>query len=310
MASLVYIHLGRHLPWHLADSIAQARSFNCEASIFLVAERRALPNFRAIEEFGVTAVALEDLGVSEHWDRFRRTSRLDHKFRGGFWTFTTERFFALEHAMRALDLQNAIHIENDVMIYFEVADMVARLAPLYPNLAAPFANGDSCIPGLVYVAHPDSLVPLLEHINTQVGRRRLRQWNDMLLLSGYRALRGSESIDALPIVPPEYPAQLHRRIGRVAGRPCDYSNHFDVLRGLFDAAALGQYLGGIDPRNAPGATTVGYVSQDCVFDPSLCHLTFERDEKGRRYPALSAGGPFWPVFNLHVHSKILAPFAS
>lgn len=310
MASIVYIHLGRHLPWHLADSIAQVRSFGSEASIFLVAEQRALPNFRAIEEFGVTAVALEDLGVSEHWDRFRRTSRLDRKFREAFWTLTTERFFALERTMRALDLRNVIHIENDVMIYFDVGDMVACLAPLYPNLAATFANDATCVPGLVYVAHPDSLVPLLEHINTQVGRRRLRQWNDMLLLGGYRALRGSEFIDTLPIVPPEYSAALRTSSGRVPKTPADYSNNFQTLRGVFDAAALGQYLGGTDPRNAPGATTVGYVNQECVFDPSRCRLTFERDEKGRRYPALSAGGPFWPVFNLHVHSKLLARFAS
>jgi len=310
MASLVYVHFGRNLPSHLADSIAQVRSFNAEAPLFLVAERTALSSLQAVRKFRVTEVALEDLGLSEQWKRFRRTSRLEHRFRDGFWTYTTERFFALERTMRALGLRNVIHIENDVMIYFEIAKMVTRLALLYPNLASTFDNDERCIPGLLYAAHADALSGLLEHINVEGAAKSSRLVNDMTLLAGYRRLHGSACIGTLPIVPPEYPAQLGSSSGHVPQRPADYFNNFTALRGLFDAAALGQYLGGIDPRNASGSSTVGFINESCVFNPSLCRIDFERDRRGRRYPTISAGGPSWPVYNLHVHSKNLAPFAS
>jgi hypothetical protein len=310
MASLVYIHLGRSLPAHLADSIVQTRSFNAETPIFLVAERAAFSTLRIPIEFGITRVELEELGTSDQWEQFRRISRLDRRFRAGFYTLTTERFFVLERIMRALDLRDVIHIENDVMIYFDVAEMNSRLAPLYPNLASTFDNDERCIPGLLYAANADSLRLLLEHINVEVGRRNSHKMNDMRLLGGYRQRRGSAFIDTLPIVPPEYAPRLCSSSGHVPKRPADYSNNFDVLRGLFDAAALGQYLGGIDPRNAPGISTVGFINESCVFDPSACRFTFERDAQGRRYPTLSAGGPSWPVYNLHIHSKALERFAS
>jgi hypothetical protein len=310
MASLVYVHLGRSLPEHLADSIAQARAFNADASIFLVAGRDALAALPALRDFCVSTVPLEDLGVSNQWQQFNRTSRLDRRFRRGFLTFTTERFFVLERVMRALDLRNVFHIENDVMIYFNVEEMAARFAALYPSIAATFDNDERCIPGLLYAHGADSLQPLLEHINAEVAGRGFREINDMTLLGGYRQRRGSDFIGTLPIVPPDYAAPLRSSSGHVAKRAAEYSNNLEALRGLFDAAALGQYLGGIDPRNAPGVSTVGFINESCVFDPSLCRIAFERDAQGRRYPTLSAEGPSWPVYNLHIHSKMLAPFAS
>jgi len=309
-ASLVYVHLGRELPRYLADSISQARRFNADTPIFVVAESAALDRADAIQRNGVIAVRLEELAPSKPHGRFRRISRLDRHFREGFWTYTTERFFALERLARAFTLREFIHIENDVMIYFDIAEMTGRLAPLYPNLASTFPNDELCVASLLYVANAESLVPLLDYINAQVGRWFSRPANEMEMIGRYRRLRGPTFIDTLPIVPPEYPGPLCSRNGQVPRRSADCWNHFDVLQGLFDASALGQYLGGIDPRNTAEIETVGYINECSIFDPSLCRLDFSRDGRGRRFPTLSAGGLAWPVYNLHIHSKTLAPFAS
>ena len=79
---------------------------------------------------------------------------------------------------------------------------------------------------------------------------------------------------------------------------------------IFDANALGQYLGGVDPRNVRGRLTLGFVNETAVYRLSRYRYRLIPDEQGRRIPHLCDGEKSWPVANLHVHSKNLAAFRS
>src|SRR5262245_1985426 len=148
-ANLLFVHIGRELPHWLIPTLHQARVFNsCE--IVLAAESKALAGANLSERLGVTAIALEELGVSEKHRMFRHTSPLDHTFRDGFWTHTSERFFVVESVMDKLRLQHVVHVENDVMLYCELDALVQQLAALYPGIAATFDNDMRCVPGIVY----------------------------------------------------------------------------------------------------------------------------------------------------------------
>ncbi len=77
---------------------------------------------------------------------------------------------------------------------------------------------------------------------------------------------------------------------------------------IFDAAAIGQYVGGVDPRNTPGDTR-GFVNETCVIkyaDEGEIMWTTE-DASGFRKPFLKIKGNNTkvPIFNLHIHSKNL-----
>ncbi len=48
---------------------------------------------------------------------FNFNSNLDKNFRNGFWHLCSKRLFLLYAHIRENNLQNCIHIENDVMIY-------------------------------------------------------------------------------------------------------------------------------------------------------------------------------------------------
>jgi hypothetical protein len=76
---------------------------------------------------------------------------------------------------------------------------------------------------------------------------------------------------------------------------------------IFDAAAIGQYLGGIDPIHAGGATP-GFINETCTIDYSKYTFHWKKNPKGLWIPNICVGGIYYPVLGLHIHSKNLKNF--
>jgi hypothetical protein len=87
--------------------------------------------FRRFSEFSenITLVAIEDLVDSYNYNQ---NTQLDNQFRGGFWALTSARFFYLYEFMRSRNLENVVHLENDVLIYRNV-DMLDELLGVKPT---------------------------------------------------------------------------------------------------------------------------------------------------------------------------------
>jgi len=309
--TIVFVHLGTELPMWLVPALRQARFFN-RCAIVLIAGSAALDAASIPSQLDITQVPLEELGQGEPHREFQRLSPFDRRFRDGFWTYTSERFFVLQTAFERLALRDVVHVENDILLYCPVDELVSKLSGLYPGVAATFDNDNRCVPGIVYLpslraiqAICDFYLQVLQRIADSAQANGL---NDMHLLGAMRAF-GPYVIDHLPIVPPDYPAPLRSAVGHMVRDPSAYSRHFDALGYIFDAAALGQFLGGIDPRNDP-RPSVGFINESCVFDPTLLRPRLTRDRDGRRIPVVETGSGVYPVANLHVHSKNPAPFLS
>ena len=308
--AIVFVHLGPILPLWLKYAVHQARIFN-DCRILVVSDGPGAE----LADPGTELIHPADLGVSDAHQAFRAISPLDRNFRGGFWSHTTERFFLLDTLMRRLSLSNVLHLENDVMLYRDVTPLSAALAALYPMLGATFDNDQRCVPGLVYVARPDAasqltsfIVAALEGLSRRLAPHDLAQLNDMKLLA---ILRGTspDTIRPLPICPPDYPGPLRSPSGHVAADPAIYSNNFAALGAVFDAAALGQYLGGVDRRNDPDSTA-GFINESALIDARVLGLRLIRDAEGRRVPVVETPNGVWPVVNLHIHAKTLEAFLS
>ena len=82
----------------------------------------------------------------------------------------------------------------------------------------------------------------------------------------------------------------------------DYDNLFDEFGGIFDACSIGQYLGGVDPRNIPGNTD-GFINETSVNNPSDFIYVWENGELFAEW-----SGRTIKVNNIHVHSKNLKRF--
>jgi hypothetical protein len=145
----------------------------------------------------------------------------------------------------------------------------------------------------------------------QLFRSTSRPLNDMILLGAFGHQAGSQYLAPLPVLTTDYPLPLRSRIGHTTTDPQRYSNLVREMGGIFDGGALGQYLGGIDPRNAEGRDSVGFINESCVFDPSVYSYFWNADAMGRRVPSLFLPrGTSCRINSLHIHSKRLLDFAS
>jgi hypothetical protein len=309
---IVFAHLGGELPAWAFASMAQASFFN-SCPIFMVAEAAALKSAKL--PAGVQGIAIEDVGVSDIHRAFRQVSTLDRSYRNGFWTYTTERFFVLERAMQQLGLGAMLHLENDVLLYADMDMLAPKLATLYPGVAATFDNDDRCIPGFIFVSRVGALsafvhfiVAVMDHARTLPPEQNPIP-TDMLLMAIWRRSRPAGDMDALPVLPPDYAAPLRSILGDEAGDPALYSRHFSELGMVFDAASIGQYLGGVDARNQPGPSR-GFVNEGCLYDPRLLKPRMVVGDDGLKRPLIESASGRWPMANLHMHSKEMVDFLS
>jgi hypothetical protein len=63
----------------------------------------------------------------------------------------------------------------------------------------------------------------------------------------------------LPICQPYHIDENHRYL---------FCRDIDRFQCIFDGAAFGQYIGGIDPRNSNNTNTIGFINETCVVKSS------------------------------------------
>ncbi len=306
--SFVFIHIGESLPSYLPIAVEQARLFNPKVPIYLVANAKALQDLPpSLIAAKTICVPCETLAKSALHKQFITQSSANRTFRKGFWIVTTERFYYLAELMRIYGLSRVFHLENDVMIYTDIQTILPTFKAHYSHqIGATFDNDQRCIAGLIYI---DQIAPL-QHFLSMVANMASQGGNDMEFLGKFKKQYQKQWIDSLPIIMPEY-AKDFAMISREGDRtdsPESFSRHIEEFGSLFDAAALGQYLGGIDPFHA--VESIGFINERCLFDPSRLQFVWEEDERGRTIPVAVYKEQKWKINNLHIHSKNLALFRS
>ena len=305
--AIVFVHIGRELPSYMETAIRQARLFNKECPIYLVLNEEALSRFseQSVDP-SLLLVTCESLHKTDEHRSFIRHSRLDKNWAGGFWNHATERFFYLYDLISEYHLENVFHLENDNMLYADVQDLLPLFREYYPGIGATFDNEERFIGGFVYIRNAPSLQPLVTFLAAHAHEGRY----EMQVIAQFKEESGRDQIDYLPIVMPEYVAAnpLVSPAGHSARDPNLFCNRMEVFDSIFDAAALGQYLGGIDPRNGPSVP--GFINESCVFNPSLLTYEWQRDSEGRNVPYALYAGRKCRINNLHIHSKRLYEFYS
>ena len=287
----ILIHMGPLFPEHVNTCIRQIRRWNPGTRIVFVANKVHGERVTGVCEF----VPLESVPPGVKRNVFQDRSVLDSNFRGGFWKYSTERLFVLEDYLEFAGIGECIHVENDNMVYFSVEHMLPTTRKEYTGLAAPYLGKGEMTFGILYVKNTLALHDLNVFI---LG---LSHTGDNEMRLGCRFfLTNHEEADFLPTVSNECEI-----------RSDDYgfaTSHGEAFRGVWDAAAYGQYLGGIDERNE-GGRQVGFVNETCAFRTDQIEFTWA-DSDGLKYPRAHRHGHSWPIYILHVHSKKLEEFMS
>lgn len=305
-ANIIYVYLSETLPDYIFVGLEQARLFNPKTNIFLIANESALSQCRAsLNKHAIIAIAAEHLLPSEAHRKFNSTSTLDTHSYGGLWRKSTERFFYIQELIALYNLKSTVHVEADVMIYFDLEEMREALS-CYKGIGAVFDCDYRCIPSIIYIPNEKAMSHMIDFITQNASKGLF----DMHIIGEYRNTYPAEHIDNLPLIMPEYIQDhtLINSLGKTTSRPSSYCHNIEHFKSIFDAAALGQYLGGTSPVH--GTPTPGFISETCLFNPS--HLIYEwrTDGQGRKVPFGIYNGHAYRINNLHIHSKQLHFFKS
>jgi hypothetical protein len=296
------VHLGKELPNFLPDCVKQITLFNKNCDIYLLANESALEYSNFDELKYVKTIPVETIEKSAEHIEFLRNCRLDKSFRDGFWLFTSERFLYIYDFMLENNLEDVFHIENDVMLYVNLDDLMPIFKVNYKSMAAIFDNDERCIPSFVYFSNKDAVKKLVQYFSVSD--------NTDMYTFGYCKKNSENVIQNLPIIMTNYLNYypLKSSSGLTTKKPEDFFNNFNLFNSIFDAACIGQYLGGIDPRNADKGP--GFINESCLFNPSNFTFEWKLDDKGRRVPYAVFKGSSYRINNIHVHSKNLKNFLS
>lgn len=304
--SIVFVHIGKQLPVYLPDALFQARLFNEQCDIYLIANQQALDAYHAHNALNVNMIPIETLRKTKAHKKFLKASIFNQKPGEQFWLYASERFLYLDDFMQQFNKEQVFHLESDNMLYVDLAELMPIFLQKYPAIAAVFDNDIRCVPGFIYISHRKVMHELAECFVKHARSGK----NDMEVIGQFKEKYGIRSIDNLPIVTDAYKNRytLKSTMGHTTKYPDNYSKHLRQFRSVFDGAALGQYLGGLDPIHRDSQP--GFINESCLFNSSHFTYTWEVDAQGRKIPYMVLEGESYRINNLHVHSKNLKQFLS
>lgn len=322
LSPIVYVHIGDRLPEHFETSLHQTRLFNRESPIYAIVSKAVIETRDDLaKKYNVAFVdhkALHRDELYRHFLVFKKPrgqhARRDLSFRIGM--YSAERYFLLKSFMQERDLHDVVYIEDDVMLYQSIEDLLPIFRESYPNMAIPFDSPVRGFAAIMYISSAESMLPLLKITSWSYNKSRCP---DFLCLMKCRKDYGEEALGHLPVLPPDYA----KNTGLIDPRdkyPFDfvriqlstdlidedcYSRYIDRFDSLFDTTAIGQYFAGTLQGHS-----AGFINWQAVFDPSHFTYTWERDEENRWIPYLNYLDKKYRLNNLHVQSKQLYRFLS
>ena len=262
---------------YIIDNLNNLLRFN-NKNITLITDKKFKQYFT---DFNLNLVYIEDL--DENYINYKNS--LNNTFRNGFAYLTSYRFNAICTYMNKYNSTNILHIENDVLLYKNIDTINFHNKN---KILITMDNYNRCIPGIVFI--PNYLL-LQECLNNFIQGK-----NDMVNFAiCYNKLN---VLDTLPII---------NKINNNSNLEF-LSKNFSNYNTIFDAAAIGQYLGGVDPRNNPN-NTIGFINETCLIDYSKYEFIWI-NENNLNIPHIVINNINIPIVNLHIHSKNLKNFLS
>lgn len=312
-STMILIHIGDiFFPNYINDCIKQFVVHNPTMQLLIVLE----PTFHNKISFMTDNIHIIDTGLfknDEYITKFLAENKVlnDLKdFRNNFWLFTTLRILYLRAVVDKYNLKHAFHMENDIMIYFDIKENIITFDSLYDGLAVTHISDNLSILGFCYIKSVD----VLNDISIFMIENNNKFTNEMFLLSEFS--KQNNKVKGLPIIFPDYfnyyNAQSIKSIKRKQSplNQNNFINGYDKFQSIFDPNAIGQYLGGADKRNKD-ANVTKYINDRCIYQcNNFDKIIWIRDELERKVPYVVFKGQKYKINCLHIHCKDLAKFAS
>jgi len=259
---------------YLLDNIKQLLLFNY--NIIVITEKKFFPKLNEYPQ--ITKIDSESLSIT-----YDKKTKLNSTYRNGFWVHCSNRLFLIYEYMKNNNITDCIHLENDVLLYTDLSTFFKNDNNMYITMD----EKNRCIPGIMYIPNYTFLDKLLNNYNYST--------NDMKNLATF--YHNNRNIcKTFPII----------NINSKYNSKTIYNENFTQFNSVFDAAAMGQYVGGVDPRNKSGDTT-GFINETCVVKYNNYQFKWIKKDNSF-YPHILIDDQTIPIMNLHIHSKRVKDF--
>ena len=293
----IFIQLGR-LPKYGRYSLKHAKLVNSSLRTILISDRVLSPYIEGVECVPVSSVVSK-----REFDQLRvslAASGFDPRWRNGYWFKIFGRFLILRnYTTKQPNHVAGMHLECDVASFVSEGIFQSTLDRMKAPTALPFIDSNTACPGIVIARSMKDLAALSDHVVQEVHNRS--GLSDMQSLAGAATIGLTEQL----------PTTTQMDSTNVDVTMLDISLKSRVRESaqiVFDAAAVGQYLFGIDPRNNRGVITPGYRETRGGVDPGLwTDWTFCKTADGIIRIAFRDDLRLGVLANLHVHAKIVLP---
>jgi hypothetical protein len=295
---VVFVFIGNKLPKYAIASLNIAQKTS-GLKIRLIANK---PLKKRIKNESIQFTAIEDFYNPCKFTVAKKNLISDSQFRDGFWAKSLERFFVLEQFWAYSNSKSIFHAELDQLL-FGADKLISKLNETgHHGVFIPFHNDLTCVASVVYINEIQALESFLdEALSGDVYS------NEMLLLAKWAA-KNPKKVFALPTY-----ASVAIDDAKFAPNGVSLLG-VDDIGGLVDAAQLGQWIGGIDPRNVPLPLKPETKFVDDP-EPRLLNLEQLRQLKFNlldscRKLEIESMGVQTNLYNLHLHSKFHAKIDS
>ena len=281
--NIIIVSLGT-IPNYLQDCIQQIKLTQKNPSIHLIKNRSS-----DYKNSDCTIIDVENIPVSQNHLNFIKESKLINKnFRDFFWRYSTERIYVLDDYIQMKNLSNVIHIETDVLLYQDLELILPILKKF--NFACVRDNDVRVIGSIIYIKNKDISGKISSIANDYMNE------NDMTILN--HAAKKIENVFYLPT-------------GKI-------EHYKENLKYIFDGASIGQFIGGIDPRNErrnlmkyinkirkifTKNNVISFINKDSEIDIVKWKIKWINNK-----PYKKNDTELIPIINLHIHSKDLKKF--
>jgi hypothetical protein len=287
-----FVYLGPNLPRYGLASIELASRYS-GVNVHLIGNAKMA---RSLRNSPARFTAVEDFYNEAEFRDVSKRITFPHSFRQGFWLKTLERFFVLSQYMSTENLDSIFHAELDQLL-FRADLLLSKLDEASQRgLFLPFHTADLAVASVFYCNSQGALRSLLDFAS-EAGTFS----NEMMLIANW-AKHNPEHMFPLPTTASVVDASANPPYLAL-------TLNSNQIGGVVDAAQLGWWVAGVDPRNVPildlpltkfaDKTEVSLMSRQQLsrlkfnFNPQDGFLNVEYGEEFDT-----------KLFNLHIHSKI------
>lgn len=279
---VIFVHKGETLPKYAIASINGAIQRSGLPVILLT----NATNLSSVDT-RILLVNFPDFYDPTKFERFKEQSELDKNFRNGFWFLAAERLFILEQYIGLSGIQSFFHAELDVML--SNLQSLPKLFELRSEeVFIPRDAEDRAIASLIFIKTHSALSQLVEYCirNAAIG-------SEMKILAAFM-----DSYPKLCIGLPTASINCYTK---------DLASNWSSLgykqiNGFFDAAGIGQWLFGVDPRNISGFSYNRFKNETWNGEPEK--MRFKFSNSGMWISHSENQFEESKLYCIHIHSKI------